>query len=274
MSDKISRRHLLRIVAAAGITGVAFKLGLEKRRIAVSETRLLIGTIVNLTVITEDAVAGQAAVQACLARMSALESVLSRFIPASELSLLNRKGRVAPASRPFLEVLRQAQQISILSEGAFDVTILPVLSLYQAALSARTLPSQSALQRATELVDFRNLVVSDDSASLARPGMEISLDGIAKGYIVDAAVAVLREHGFGDVLVKAGGDLMALGQTGRHEPWEIGIQNPRREQGALVARFAAQNQAVATSGDYMQPFTADFSEHHILEPRKIGRAHV
>jgi thiamine biosynthesis lipoprotein len=268
MKDKISRRHMLRIVAAAGISGLAFKLGLEKRSVTISETRLLIGTIVNLTVITTDAVTGRAAVRACLDRMSALESVLSRFIPASELSLLNRNGRVAPASRPFLDVLQQAQLISTLSDGAFDVTILPVLSLYQdSVLTGQRLPSKPAIQRAKELVDFRQLVINNDSVLLTRPGMGITLDGIAKGYIVDAAVAVLREHGFGDVLVKAGGDLMALGQTERREQWEIGIQNPRGEQGALIARFSAKNQAVATSGDYMQPFTADFSEHHILNPR-------
>jgi thiamine biosynthesis lipoprotein len=80
-------------------------------------------------------------------------------------------------------------------------------------------------------------------------------------------VDVLRGRGFGDVIVEAGGDLVAGGVRGDGTPWRIGIRAPRPGL-ALTARFEAANRAVATSGDYMQPFTDDYSQHHILDPRR------
>ena len=97
--------------------------------------------------------------------------------------------------------------------------------------------------------------------------MGITLDGIGKGYIVDAGTAVLREHGFSNVLVEAGGDLMASGKKEAAQPWRVGVQPPRPQTDKVLARFNLNNQAAATSGDYMQPFSADLSQHHILDPR-------
>jgi thiamine biosynthesis lipoprotein len=97
--------------------------------------------------------------------------------------------------------------------------------------------------------------------------MSITLDGIAKGYIVDQGVAVLKDFGFQDVLVEAGGDLLASGEKSPSSLWKIGIKSPRQEQGGIIARFSIRDRAVATSGDYLQPFVRDLSQHHLLDPR-------
>ena len=97
--------------------------------------------------------------------------------------------------------------------------------------------------------------------------MGITLDGIAKGYIVDEGVAVLKQAGFDNILVEAGGDLAASGLKEAALPWQIGIQAPRQGHSSLLGKFAVRDQAIATSGDYMQPFTPDLSQHHILDPR-------
>lgn len=97
--------------------------------------------------------------------------------------------------------------------------------------------------------------------------MTITLDGIAKGCIVDAGVAELHKLGFGREFVEAGGDLMASGDKETEIPWKVGVQPPRRSQAGLVASFLVNNEAVATSGNYMQYFGADMSRHHILHPR-------
>jgi FAD:protein FMN transferase len=273
-NKKVTRRQVLRIVAGAGVAGLALKVGLSRGPVALSETRLLIGTIVKLTVLTYDTQAGQHALNACLGEMSSLESALSRFIPGSEVSQLNRDGHIDSASPCLLSVLRQAQQIHDLSHGAFDVTILPVLALYQDyASTGRGLPPEGEVQRVRAHVGAQNLTVEGGHVALADPEMKITLDGIAKGFVIDSAAAVLRGHGFGDILVKAGGDLMAMGQNAYRVPWEVGIQSPRQEQGIVMARFGIENRAVATSGDYMQPFASDYSEHHILDPRTGHSAH-
>ena len=102
--------------------------------------------------------------------------------------------------------------------------------------------------------------------TLERERMQITLDGIGKGYVVDRGVDVLRQRGFGSVFGEAGGDLVAGGEPGPGDPWRIGIRSPRRPL-SLQARFDTRDRAVATSGDYMQPFAADYSQHHILDPR-------
>jgi thiamine biosynthesis lipoprotein len=117
-----------------------------------------------------------------------------------------------------------------------------------------------------ELDEF-GTIEAGKRVTFAHPGMAVTLDGIAKGYIVDAGIEVLKQRGFADVLVEAGGDLLASGQKEQDTPWQIGIRSPRTAQGGLLASFSVENRAVATSGDYMQSFTADLSQHHILDPR-------
>ncbi|MEN8161701.1 MAG: FAD:protein FMN transferase, partial [Myxococcota bacterium] len=155
-------------------------------------------------------------------------------------------------------------RVSRLGEGAFDVTIQPVVDLYRGQLRRGLgLPDGKGIERALARVDHRGVRIQGGTVTLERAGMEVTLDGIGKGYVIDRGVEVLRRSGFGSVFVEAGGDLVAGGGS---DPWRIGIRSPRRHL-ALQARFDARDRAVATSGDYMQPFTADYSQHHILDPR-------
>ena len=97
--------------------------------------------------------------------------------------------------------------------------------------------------------------------------MGISLDGIGKGYIVDQGVAALKQRGFNNVYVEAGGDLMVSGQKEAAVPWRIGIRNPRPQHNQRLVTVAVSDKAVATSGDYLQAFTPDLRHHHIIDPR-------
>ena len=270
MSGPLSRRGFLKIAACSGAAGLWAAYGLRRARqpVAVSQSRLLMGTVVNLTVMGPEREAAEQAVQACLDRMAGLEQVLSRFIPDSQLSQLNRDGRLASADAGLLDLIAQSRQISERSGGAFDITIQPLVGLYQDCLAAGDgLPGEDAVQRARRLVDYRRLSVSGGQVSLDLPGMAVTLDAIAKGYIVDQGVAVLRNRGFPDVLVEAGGDLLAAGQKGEGVPWRIGLQPPRRGMDGFAVRLGLRDRAAATSGDYMQPFSPDLSEYHILDPR-------
>lgn len=109
--------------------------------------------------------------------------------------------------------------------------------------------------------------MSKQEVRFERPGMGITLDGIAKGYIVDRGVSVLRESGYSNALVEAGGDLIASGEKGKQSPWRIGIRSPRPAATDLLAKIEVSNRALATSGDYMQPFSRDKLHHHIIDPR-------
>jgi thiamine biosynthesis lipoprotein len=265
----LGRRDVLKILAVGGAGLAAWKLGFSREASAsvVQESRTLMGTTVNLTVVSDDREAAAGAVEATLSRMAGLEDHLSRYRADSEISRLVTHGRVDDASEALVDVLRLSERISRMGDGAFDVTVQPVLDLYRDRLSNRQeLPSRVEIEAALERVDYRSVRLSGRSVVLERSDTGLTLDGIGKGYIVDQGVAELKRLGWPDVFVEAGGDLVASGEKGDGSPWRIGIRSPRRAL-ALQARLDARNQAVATSGDYMQPFTPDLSQHHIVDPR-------
>jgi len=269
ITHRITRRRMISIVAAAGAGAWLGSFGLPHRPPPQARrVRRLMGTDVHLTVVGDDEEHAVAAAESALDRMARLESLLSRHRAESELGRLNRDGSVSQPSRALRDVLGLADRIHSLGDGAFDVTMLPLLDLHRETLARhRALPTPSAIEATVARVDQRALTVDDDEVRLARPGMAVSLDGIAKGWIVDAGVAELVGFGFERVLLEAGGDLVARGRRGDGLPWSIGIRRPRPGLSELLARFDAVDIAVATSGDTFQSFTPDFARHHILDPR-------
>jgi thiamine biosynthesis lipoprotein len=268
----VARRNILRILAVSGGLGLAWRVGLLDfgRTRPVSRSAVLMGTQINITVLGPDHEAAESAAGETLEQMARLEALLSRHRSDSELSRLNERGRIDQASVALLDVLALARDVSIAGQGAFDVTVQPVLDLYRGTPGLpRSLPSPAAIERAVDRVGFEDIRVdvAARTVRLARPGMRITLDGIGKGYVVDRGVDVLRDHGFANVFVEAGGDLVAAGHKGDGQPWRVGIRDPRSTALTLHARFDTTNRAVATSGDYMQPFTPDLSRHHIVDPR-------
>lgn len=264
----LSRRDFLKITAIGGAAALALRFGLdiEPDSISIKETRLLMGTVVNLTIISDDRQTATNAITACFDHMAELEAVLSRFQPQSQISILNQTGVVENAHPALLKLVKQSQELSQLTGGAFDITVKPLLDLYQAAPGI--LPTTRQIDDTLGRVDCRKIDLSGQSIAFQQPGMSITLDGIAKGFIVDEGVAVLKKFGFQNVLVEAGGDLMGLGEKAPQASWKIGLQAPREEMGSVMTTFNVQNQALATSGDYMQTFTLDFSEHHIIDPHR------
>jgi len=264
--SKISRRNFLRIFATAGVAGMALKLGLESWETSemVSETRLLLGTMVNIKAVADDPAIARRAIRACLDRMESLERILSLFKPDSQICRLNQDGCLTDAHPALISLIRQSVELGELTNGAFDITIKPLLGVYQT--NPGKLPSARQIDLALKSVDYRKIHWQDDTVALLEDGMAITLDGIAKGYIIDQGAAVLKEYGFSNVVIEAGGDLVGLGHKAPGSSWVIGIQSPRSEVGVLQTTHSLQNQALATSGDYMQAFTSDYSQHHILNP--------
>lgn len=253
-------------LSAAG--AAAWQLGIKPRVAGLAEvsvSRVLMGTVVNLTVVGDDEDAAKTAVSATLERMSHLETILSRHQANSQLSQLNQNGRLSHPDAALVAVLNQAQTISAHSNGAFDVTIKPLVDLYQDYQTRNELPPETAVSATLPLVNYQNLKISHSQISFSQPNMAVTVDGIGKGFIVDEGTAVLREHGFNNILVEAGGDLLASGKKAPDTSWQIGIQSPRQKH--LLAKFGVENQAVATSGDYLQAYSADLRHHHILNPR-------
>lgn len=284
----LKRRTVLKMFAVAGAAGVVgwpLLNGGQGAMAMVQRSRVMLGTVVNLTVYSREREQAEQAVTATLERMAELESRLSRFRADSEVGRLNRDGVLAEAGDDLLALLRQAGEVSRASAGAFDPTMLPLLNAYRrlgdgageaAPANAELQPSLSPfttmegrekIAAARKLVDYRKLRLAGRRVSLQDSGMGITLDGIGKGYIVDQGAAVLQAHGFTQIYVEAGGDLLVHGGKPGDEPWRIGLQNPRPENRRPLTVIAADHLAVATAGDYHQPFSADYLHHHIIDPR-------
>lgn len=257
-----SRRDFLKITALAG---VALGLGAPIVRYLLNQgslkkiaaTHYLMGTIVNFVLIAESEEQAQTALQTTTEKMLRLIQIYDHRLLDGPLGQLNATGITLHPPCELVATLQQSLHYGLLSHGAFDVTIKPMLDALQA--------DRSPIEELKNLVDYRLLNVTDDKITLARPGMSVTLDGIAKGCVVDGGVATLRELGFENVLVEAGGDMMAK-STQDGEVWQVGITHPRAPK-EMIAVISIQNQAVATSGDYMNYFNADYSAHHIVDPR-------
>ena len=271
----VPRREALKITAVAGVSlvlgGGLLKALIQQGRLhLIRRTRTQLGTFVTITVIHPDREAARRLVDAGFTEMSRLEGLLSRHRSDTPLARLNRDGLLADAPPELIEVLGRALEYSELSDGAFDVTVAPVLELYSSRSSLGAAPPTDAdVAAALPLVGYRGVHVDRTSVTFDRPGMSVTLDGIAKGYIVDRTVAAMVETGAEQVTVDAGGDVASGGKdVGAGLP--VGIQDPRDPR-AVLEVLELHGTAIATSGDYVQSFTEDRTLHHILDPR-TGRS--
>lgn len=267
---KLGRRDMLRISAvAAGGLGIASwgasTWAHSGRLNEVLETRVLMGSPAQLRLLTADPRRARAAIEAAFSEMERLEGVLSRFRPSSELSQLNRSGRLQTADAGMLQVVERALSYGRLTEGAFDISVEPLLAAYRVASENGGGSSSAEIERLRSRVDYKSIRVQGRRIEFSQPGMAITLDGIAKGFIIDQGAASLRQHGFDQVLVEVGGDMLA-GQHAKHA-WRVGIRTPRAgANSALLGTASLLQRALATSGDYLNAFSQDFSLHHILAP--------
>ncbi|AQU06524.1 thiamine biosynthesis protein ApbE [Dehalococcoides mccartyi] len=271
MKNKLTRRDFIRIsavgagVLAAGGLGVK-ELITSAAECQYSETKALLGTYITITLIDSGQDSAKAKVKDTFAEIERLSSVFNRFDITSELYRLNRSGQAIGASSEFVSVLSSARYCAELSGGAFDPTVLPALDLCQDSFAKTKLPPSSAqLAEVKYLVDYREMSIKGKDIVLGRNGMAITLDGIAKGYIVDMASSYLRGRGVSQIIVEAGGDLALQGMREDGQPWKVGITHPRAFTGYYDV-IQSSNACMATSGDYENAFTPDYKYNHIIDP--------
>jgi thiamine biosynthesis lipoprotein len=276
VEHRMTRRQFLRITAVAGVS-LALGGGLIKALLQASglheirETRTQMGTLVTISVVHPDAAVARQMAADAFAEMDRLEGILSRHREGTPISRLNSEGFVRGAPDEMVHLLQKAMEYSVLSQGAFDITVKPLLDLYASSFAQTgAAPQESQVQDVLSRVGHENLLINGSSVAFNKRGMSITLDGIAKGHIVDRTVETLKLNGAEQVLVDAGGDIGSLGDGSLGDGWKVAIQDPRNE-GRSLGILRLQGQSVATSGDYLQYFTEDKSLHHILDPR-TGRS--
>ena len=207
-------------------------------------------------------------------RLDEINQRLSTYINNSEISLISRSKNPGPIfiSGELENVLIQAQEISNLSDGAFDVTVGPLVNLWGFGPDKmeNQVPADEAVQQALKYVGYKNLVLDDRIRTLSKtlPGVVIDLSALAKGYAVDQVAKVLDRQGITDYMVEIGGELYLKGTNLQGENWRIAIEKPNAEKRELQRILAITDIAMATSGDYRNFFEQDSQRFsHTIDPR-------
>jgi len=252
-------------IVASGCTGVTHN---DKELLnKYEETRTLMDTFITVTVYTTDGEKGQEAIDDAFLRMEEIEGRASIFEEASEASRLNREGLLKSPSEDFRQLIVLSLEYGRVTEGHFDITVQPLLELWQSGLWQESEAVQeSRIEETMNLVGWDKVAVDEEGVELAVEGMKITLGGIAKGYAVDEALDTIADRGIEHALINAGGDMRTLGAKPQGENWQVALVNPDDRNDSLAC-FSLGGEAVATSGNYERYFDPEKKAHHIIDPK-------
>lgn len=231
----------------------------------ISKTNYMLNTIVTIQIYDST---DETLLDGCFDLCRQYEEMFSRTIDTSEISRLNR-GEITEVSDETAELIQKGLYYAGLSEGAFDITIAPVSSLWDFSSGSEnpSLPEQHMLEQALELVDYENVDLNGTQLSFAKKGMALDLGAIAKGYIADRLKTYLMEHGVSSATINLGGNLLCIGKKPSGEPFRIGIQKPFADHNEIIGTVAIDDLSVVSSGIYERYITVDGKQyHHILNP--------
>ncbi|MFC1760412.1 FAD:protein FMN transferase, partial [Candidatus Neomarinimicrobiota bacterium] len=201
---------------------------------------------------------------------------MSTYIPDSEISRFNQLTSKDwfTISTDFYDVIVMAQEISRLTNGAFDITVGPIMDLwgFGGDLTQNTWrpPTDQEIEEIKKSIRFNNIVVEKNSIKKVNLDTKIDLNAIAKGYGVDVVFRLLRDLEYIDILVEIGGEVRCAGLNKDSESWRIGIDKPILDiiPGAeLQTAISLDNKALATSGDYRNYFEYNGELYsHVINP--------
>jgi FAD:protein FMN transferase len=275
---KITRRHFLMsagtLVAAGRTRSATAVLQSPLSRFEFAEPHM--GTMMKIVLYASDKAAATTASRAAFDRIAALDHIMSDYDESSELMQLCRGAGGPPVSisADLCRVMAAAENLSEQSDGAFDITVGPVVQLWRRARRRHELPEPERLAAALALVGYWNVILNAQrrTARLLKPGMRLDLGGIAKGDAADQALMVLRGNRIPIALVAAAGDIAAGDSPLHRTDWRIGIETFESPASPPLEFLAIHNGAVSTSGDSEQHVEIGGVRYsHIVNP-KTGMA--
>ncbi|MCG8371223.1 MAG: FAD:protein FMN transferase [Proteobacteria bacterium] len=233
----------------------------------IGDARPMMGTEVSVYLWSDDPGAGRRVLDEVFSEAERIDRLMSTYRDESEISKINREAAAKPvaAGDELFSLIRRSLDISVLTRGAFDITYDSVGRHYD--FRARRRPDREVVETERNFIDFRFVELDQATGTVAfeKDGVRINLGGIAKGYVVERGVDLLRRRGVEHAIVTAGGDSRLLGDR-RGRPWMVGIRDPR-EDGEVAISLPLADEAISTSGDYERYFDEDgVRYHHIIRP--------
>ncbi len=272
MQETKTRTLIFRAALAIAVVGTLFWFSQKNRTVTVDGGfRITMGTFARIMVVAENQQQADKAINAAFDEIFHIDELMSDYDPNSQLSQVNQHGFDQPVlvDAELFEVLTAAKLYSCLTDGAFDITIGPVVQLWRKASEDDTTPTAAALQKAKEAVGYKSLILDAEKQTVrfAKEGIFLDLGGIAKGYAIDKAIEILQNAGMQGAMVDIGGDLRCFGTPANGKKhWLIGLQDPANEENILLT-LNMDDRAVATSGDYRRFVMIEGQKHsHIVNP--------
>lgn len=254
------------------LPGLLVGCGRISHRVKFHEERATLGTFVKIDICakSKDLRKAEKAFADVWARFEDINARMNAYNPESEVAGIKgyTVGMPVAISKDIADVVALSKKISVETGGLFDITVRPLIDLWNHAGKEGREPSYTQIVSAGLRVGSDLIELTEDgSLRLFYPEMEIDLGGVAKGYAVDEAVRILRSQGFNDFFVDAGGDVYAAGRNLKGERWRVGIQHPRKPDELIDILFIS-DQAVTTSGDYERVFEINGKKFsHIIDPQ-------
>ena len=279
MDKKISR---IVIVAFAIFVIVAmyFALSTGRRVQFDSGYQLVMGTFARVVVVAKDPATAHKCVRLALAEIKNVDELMSNYKSDSEIGRVNKNAAMEPVAvgEATFEVLQKSIEFSRLTDGAFDITVGPLVSLFRIEERTGTAPSEVMIADAKSKVGYEKLKLDEENRTVqfTVEGMRLDLGGVAKGYAVDKAIEAARQSGAFGAMVDLGGDIRCFGKPpeGKRQ-WLIGLQDPKAAikgigGGGIVLTLKVTDKAVATSGDYQQFVLVEGKRHSHIIDRESG----
>jgi thiamine biosynthesis lipoprotein len=235
----------------------------------IERTTVLMGTEVHFLILSDDVTGAGKAIDAAIAEIRRIEDMMSDWDKTTPLSAINISAGASPVKVPkeLTDIITRANVVSSLTSGKFDITYKGAGHMWDFTKDPPYLPDRETIELALKLINYEHIVIDTTNSTvfLPRPGMQIGLGGVAKGYAVDRAVATIKKAGFNRFAVNAGGDLVCRGRKDGGL-WWVGIKDPRALKDN-IAILPIANLAVATSGDYERFFMLNGKRYaHIIDP--------
>lgn len=264
-----SRRRFLGITASVAGLGLLGRSGGARAVEFRTWQGTALGAKASIRLYHPDPAAARALIEQARLEIERLEQVFSLYRADSALSRLNRQGALAAPPLDLVRLLAESRRYATLTGGAFDITVQPLWELYaehfaRAGAGGAEAPRPEAVAAALGRVDYRAVSVDPARVAFEKPGMAITLNGIAQGYITDRVVELLRAAGLDHSLIDLG-EMRAIGQHPDGRSWSAGLRDPRPGR-PLYGTLALDNAALATSSGLGTRFDSAGEHHHLFDP--------
>jgi thiamine biosynthesis lipoprotein len=252
----------------------------KERADADSGYQMIMGTFAHIVAVAEDSDTAEKCVRAALDEICKVDDLMSDYKTDSEISRVNREAfeKAVQVSESTYEVLQRSIEFSKMTDGAFDITVGPLVALFRKAKESKVAPSEEQIALARSKVGFEKLKLDSENQTVqfSDNGILLDLGGIAKGYAIDKAIEAAQSNGAIGAMVDIGGDVRCFGlPPAGKDHWLIGLQDPNSaiegiEGGGLRLVLKVTNAAVATSGDYQQFVLIEGKHYSHIMDRRTG----